>query len=143
MSDILLTCPHINHSKISLKARKHLIPLHNTHHNPNPPWIFSIYPTFDMYPNPTISSGPVCSKSHYFKFNHHSSSSVGLDHVTPDHVTPDHENPLVMGGECHICHRQFRHVVSVKRHIESVHYKLKPYSCDLCGRSFARKEKVL
>lgn len=40
---------------------------------------------------------------------------------------------------CHICAKQFRDSGGLSRHLKDVHAKVKKFSCDMCGTSFASK----
>ncbi|XP_069673075.1 zinc finger protein ZFP2-like isoform X27 [Periplaneta americana] len=40
---------------------------------------------------------------------------------------------------CHVCGRQFRDAMGLKRHIREVHDGVKDCGCDICGRKFANK----
>lgn len=41
--------------------------------------------------------------------------------------------------ECEQCHKIFSNSKSLKKHFQSVHSKLKPFICNVCGHSCARK----
>ncbi|KAJ8907068.1 hypothetical protein NDN08_003550 [Rhodosorus marinus] len=39
---------------------------------------------------------------------------------------------------CQICKRKFRRKYEMIRHIKATHWKIKPFSCEFCGRCFSR-----
>ena len=41
----------------------------------------------------------------------------------------------------YICEKSFKHKVYLKRH-EMLHTGLSPFACDICGKGFARKDKL-
>lgn len=40
---------------------------------------------------------------------------------------------------CSLCTKTFRGISGLKQHISGFHYKIKPYSCPVCGYSYALK----
>ncbi|XP_075226111.1 uncharacterized protein LOC142327119 isoform X2 [Lycorma delicatula] len=44
-----------------------------------------------------------------------------------------------MTQKCHICYKTYADSKCLKKHIQAVHSKLKPYVCHVCGHSSARK----
>ena len=44
--------------------------------------------------------------------------------------------------KCPTCDKRFKTKPHLKRHIDSIHLKLKPHKCDLCNESFSEKENL-
>ena len=40
--------------------------------------------------------------------------------------------------KCNLCGKDFSQTSSLKQHVKSVHDKLKPYKCNKCGKSFSQ-----
>lgn len=40
---------------------------------------------------------------------------------------------------CSICHCEFKNSKTLSKHVKSVHYKLKAFSCSVCSKQFSRK----
>lgn len=45
-------------------------------------------------------------------------------------------------AQCHICFNFFSDSGSLKKHVKSVHEKIRPYMCDECGVRFAEKSNL-
>ena len=43
---------------------------------------------------------------------------------------------------CHICGRIFTKKCDLKRHVNQVHFGLRPYSCNCCDQSFKRRTQL-
>ena len=48
-----------------------------------------------------------------------------------------------MENRCNLCEKSFPHPWHVRRHINATHNKIKPVSCDDCGKSFDSKRYLL
>ena len=48
-----------------------------------------------------------------------------------------------MENKCNLCEKSFRHPWHVRRHINATHNKIKPVSCDDCGKSFDSKRYLI
>ncbi|XP_014229957.1 gastrula zinc finger protein XlCGF7.1-like [Trichogramma pretiosum] len=63
--------------------------------------------------------------------------AFGLKVTLKLHVARVHDARRLECAECGKLFSKFNHV---KRHLHTVHLKLKPYRCELCDRPFGRKE---
>ena len=52
-----------------------------------------------------------------------------------------HKN-LVNQHICAKCEKQFASYMSLRRHFQTIHEKLREFNCDKCGKSFARKSNL-
>ena len=68
--------------------------------------------------------------------NHRCATKSGI----VDHIRRHHEgwSPKVAIVKCPICEKELTSK-SMKKHMQSLHEKKRPYTCDLCGLSFALK----
>ena len=53
-----------------------------------------------------------------------------------NHIKIHHEGKTV---NCPNCQNPYQNKVALKRHIEAVHEKKRPHTCDICNASFAQK----
>ena len=48
----------------------------------------------------------------------------------------------VSGRSCQLCGRTFTKKCDLKRHVNQVHLKLRPYKCNQCDASFPRRPQL-
>eukprot|EP00190_Bangiopsis_sp_CCMP1999_P005650 CAMPEP_0198725416 /NCGR_PEP_ID=MMETSP1475-20131203/2735_1 /TAXON_ID= ORGANISM="Unidentified sp., Strain CCMP1999" /NCGR_SAMPLE_ID=MMETSP1475 /ASSEMBLY_ACC=CAM_ASM_001111 /LENGTH=117 /DNA_ID=CAMNT_0044487193 /DNA_START=89 /DNA_END=443 /DNA_ORIENTATION=+ len=61
-----------------------------------------------------------------------------LKAVNPVTTPQCHSNP----NHCQFCGAWFKRKYEARRHVESVHYRIKPFKCDQCMRQFSRKSQM-
>lgn len=62
--------------------------------------------------------------------------------ATPKITTP-RKNKYYSEKTCEICERKFVNGKTLSKHIKTVHNKIKPFNCNVCGKKTARKASLI
>ena len=54
-----------------------------------------------------------------------------------NHISNHEGNLTEKSFECEICLKRFKYWGKLKKHVDSVHEKIKPYQCDICEKRFS------
>ncbi|XP_037932871.1 PR domain zinc finger protein 5-like [Teleopsis dalmanni] len=64
-----------------------------------------------------------------------------LPEVKP--ITPPNKNKYYSEKICEICNRKFVNGKTLSKHVKTVHNKIKPFICNVCGKKTARKASLI
>ncbi|XP_037820855.1 PR domain zinc finger protein 5 [Lucilia sericata] len=65
-----------------------------------------------------------------------------IEPATPKPPTP-RKNKYYSEKTCEICERKFVNGKTLSKHIKTVHNKIKPFNCNVCGKKTARKASLI
>lgn len=66
-----------------------------------------------------------------------------LDPSTPKPIPAPKKNKYYSEKTCEICERKFVNGKTLSKHIKTVHNKIKPFNCNVCGKKTARKASLI
>ncbi|XP_030385705.1 zinc finger protein 559 [Scaptodrosophila lebanonensis] len=75
-------------------------------------------------------------------------NKVGASGVEPSNVaapvtTAANKNKYYAEKTCEICNRKFVNGKTLSKHVKTVHNKIKPFICNVCGKKTARKASLI
>ncbi|KAL7733698.1 hypothetical protein ACLKA6_011436 [Drosophila palustris] len=79
--------------------------------------------------------------------HHQQQQHLQLDESTESQVTPQSapvkKNKYYAEKTCEICQRKFVNGKTLSKHVKTVHNKIKPFICSVCGKKTARKASLI